>query len=359
MKWIIMNEVSKLVKSVNNTHFSNDEQWKEHPFHKGYYASNTGRVKFFDKRKNVEKIKIQYLDKRFNRFKLHIWFNGKQHTLDSARFILECFVEINNKLFVDHINSVPYDNRVLNLRYVNRKTNNNNPNSKIKQKHSKTTNFGVKIKQIDITTNDVIKIWEKSYLIENELHLPKNAHKNILTVCNGRQKTAYGYKWEYVVDEDLEGEIWKKHPNIELECSNRGRVRWKKRNNFYYTTYGGRHTCGYLMVEYKRKKYLVHRLIAETFLENPQNKPQVNHIDSDVYNNKLENLEFCTQQENMMSEKTHSKLSTKLMIIRNGETKYYKSIRECAKQEHLARGTIKKYLNGELQNNRNILIQKC
>jgi hypothetical protein len=332
-------------------------EWRDCLYYPDYSVSDEGEVV----RKEDGLILKQYTQKSGY---VYVWVNrgNGRHAVPVHRLVCIAFHGEEgyiNGLFVDHINSVPYDNRVLNLRYVDRKTNNNNPNSKIKQKHSKTTNYGVKIKQINITTNDVIKIWEKSYLIENELHLPKNAHKNILTVCNGRQKTAYGYKWEYVVDEDLEGEIWKKHPNVELECSNRGRVRWKKRNNFYYTTYGGRHTCGYLMVEYKRKKYLVHRLIAETFLENPQNKPQVNHIDSDVYNNKLENLEFCTQQENMMSEKTHSKLSTKLMIIRNEETKYYKSIRECAKQEHLDRGTIRKYLNGELQNNRNILIQKC
>ena len=354
-----MSKISDLIRSINDTCLSSDEQWKEHPFHNRYYASNAGRIKYFDRQKNIEKIKTQYFDKRHSRFKLHLWFDGKQHTLDSARFILECFVGINRSLFVDHINSVPYDNSISNLRYVDRKINNNNPNSRAKQTHSKTTNWFVKIKQIDINTNDVIKIWEKAYLIESELHLPKNSHKNILTVCNGRQKTAYGYKWEYVVDDDLEGETWKKHPTLELECSNMGRVRWLKRNNIYYTTYGGKHTCGYLMVEHKRKKYLVHRLIAETFLENPQNKPHVNHIDTNIYNNKLDNLEWCTPQENMMSENTHSKLSTKLMITCNGQTKYYRSVRECAKQEHLDRGTISKCLNGKIQNYRNMLIQKC
>ena len=351
--------VSDLIRNINDTCLLSNEQWKEHPFHKGYYASNIGRIKYFDRQKNIEKIKIQYFDKRHNRLRLLIWFDGKQHALDSARFILECFNGINHNLFVDHINSVPYDNTITNLRYVDRKTNNNNPNSKAKQTHSKTTSAFVKIKQVDIESNNVIKIWERAYSIEKELHLPKNSHKNILTVCNGRQKTAYGYKWEYAVDEDLEGEIWKKHPILELECSNKGRVRWFKRNNIYYTTYGGKHTCGYLMVEYKRKKYLVHRLIAETFLENHQNKPQVNHIDTDIYNNKIENLEYCTQQENMLSENTHSKLSTKLMITYNGQTKYYRSIRECARQEHLDRTALRKCLKGELQNYRGMLIQKC
>lgn len=46
------------------------------------------------------------------------------------------------------------------------------------------------------------------------------------------------------------------------------------------------------------KDYLVHRLIAITFLPNPENKETVNHIDGNPKNNKLENLEWATQSKN-------------------------------------------------------------
>ena len=95
-------------------------------------------------------------------------------------------------------------------------------------------------------------------------------------------------------------EIWKvitTHPNYEVSTlGNIRRADTKEMKSLSKTS------AGYLKVTLypNPKTFVVHRLVAIEFLPNPDNKPQVNHIDSDRTNNTLSNLEWVTCQENMV-----------------------------------------------------------
>lgn len=163
-------------------------------------------------------------------------------------------------------------------------------------------------------------------------------------------------------------EIWKaiKGYNGLYEVSNKGRVRsWKNGPHeprdtpiiFKKRAY----SSGYLYVQLshlnKKKHDRIHRLVAKTFIPNPENKPQVNHKDGDKTNNNVYNLEWCTREENekhalenglkLMGEAhANSKLKRcEVLQIRSIYEQGWASLSEISKSYDIAVTTVSSIIN--------------
>ena len=83
------------------------------------------------------------------------------------------------------------------------------------------------------------------------------------------------------------------------------RIRKARKNNYGYLQLN-------LYKDGKIKSYKIHRLVAQAFLENPDNLPEVNHIDENKQNNYVENLEWCSKSYNMTYNGRAKKVGKKL-----------------------------------------------
>jgi NUMOD4 motif/HNH endonuclease len=104
----------------------------------------------------------------------------------------------------------------------------------------------------------------------------------------------------------MNDEIWMPVFNYEglYEVSNIGRIKRVLSNRclieriLKHNKQRGYHVVK-LCKETVKKPISVHRLVAQAFIPNPENKPYVNHLDSNKSNNSASNLEWCTQKENV------------------------------------------------------------
>ena len=164
-----------------------------------------------------------------------------------------------------------------------------------------------------------------------------------------------------------EEEIWKVYPEYDfIEASNLGRVRTKDRyvrgRNGSKRLIKGRilkqwdNGHGYLVVKFrvngKLVYRLVHRIVAITFIPNPNGYPEVNHLDNDPTNNTISNLSWCTREQNIDYREEYGIALNRSVIAINRETYKvlcFKSQSEAGRQLGILQSYISRMIKGEIQ----------
>ena len=164
----------------------------------------------------------------------------------------------------------------------------------------------------------------------------------------------------------MQTEIWKDIPNFELyQVSSLGRIRNKvtgfirKNVNSF-----GLYETIILFNNGKQRLFLVHRLVAKVFIPNPENKKEVNHIDGNKKNNRVENLEWTTRQENALHSvrnglQTKEQLAkavkcmnkaTRKVVLQIKDKKViarYNGLRQACRENNFSHGLISECVSGK------------
>lgn len=331
------------------------ELWKPIESFENYKVSTSGRVK------NTTTDKMLKLNSKGGYLGVSLVNGFNRKNFKVHRLVALAFIpNPENKTDVNHIDKNKHNNNISNLEWNTRAENNI---------HSKlnviiTTNKNKPIYRIDKNTNEILEKynsielaaeWIFSLGLTKTKHNGRNAIGNVIT---GLSNTAYGFRWKLEnTNQSLGDEIWKQviieniiNNDKQYFVSTLGR--FKNSSGIIMDNYKVNEN-GYIRVFIYNKTYTLHRLIAFDFLENSENKEQVNHIDGNKLNNCVNNLEWVTNQENQIHKfkiglgNNYTRKITQYDLEMN-KIKDFNSIVEASKTLNIGKSNI----GGVLTNNR-------
>jgi len=279
------------------------EKWHVINDFPNYSISNLGNVM------NNKTNKMMKLNVKSGYYHVGLINNKNRSIFKVHRLVALAFINNpENKPEVNHKNKNKLDNLIDNLEWTTHKENMQHKSIGLIYKSNKNK----PILRLNKNNNEVIEqynsieeagIWSSENKFTNNSHNGRNAIGNCV---NGLSNSAYGFKWKYIENNSLENEEWREINLQELFGIE------KKFDKKYFVSNLGRfkNSFGSIMENYKvnengyirvyilNKTFTLHRLVALAFIENTENKQQVNHIDGNKLNNSINNLEFVTNKEN-------------------------------------------------------------
>ena len=295
------------------------EEWKTIKYAPKYEISNLANIR---NKINKRLITINYERLRKHNKRARPGLSGKGYYLH--RIVAEHFIDNPDNLpEVNHIDGDFYNNKAENLEWISKLDN---------MRHASENNLIKRYTRGVILTNketNEVKFFEK--VVDCAKYLDCNPSKISLT-CNGKrvdQLWDMKYEKEERKIEENDDIIWKEYPECpKYLVSNTGEVKLKKTDRIMQGSKVNGYRFVTLFIDKATPKLnrLIHRMVAQTFLDNPDDKPVVNHIDTDILNNHVDNLEWVTYKENMNTEETIKNLrkgknSKKIhqILIKTGE----------------------------------------
>ena len=272
------------------------EEWKNIQDYENYEVSNLGNVR----NKKTGRILKSYDKGGYAVIGLS---KTKGKIFYIHRLVCQTFIQNpENKSQVNHKDKNGLNNHVNNLEWNSHQENCIHRSNGVTQ----TSNQNMIIYRVDKDTNEKLEKYNSIELAGEwafKQGLVKNIHSgrtNISNMIRGVYKISCGFKWILEEQESFENEIWKQVVIKDKDTTNyyvSSLGRFKNSKGIIMKDYKPHHS-GYIYVRVNKDKYALHRLIAFTFLENPENKAFVNHIDGDKTNNALSNIEWNTPREN-------------------------------------------------------------
>lgn len=179
-----------------------EEIWKDVPGYEGKYQVSINTKECRCRNIKTGRVLSNTPDKGHNRIFWCLYNNGKAKSLQAAVWVAKTYPElVQNEWFdgseVDHIDTDRLNNHPSNLRWVNRKTNLNNPITKVNMSKSRTNHPKMSKWVIKLSKNNEILHFYPS--VRQAARDSGVWNSTITDCCNGKKHTAGGYIWKYAI----------------------------------------------------------------------------------------------------------------------------------------------------------------